>query len=51
MREKIESYLCMNIAIAMFSITCMFMSIAQRQEIAQIKKDAEEVVLFITSQE
>ena len=50
MRDKIESYLCMNIAIAMFSITCMFMSIAQRQEIAQIKKDAEEVVLFITSE-
>jgi hypothetical protein len=46
-RDRIESYLCMNIAIAMFSVTCLFISIVQKREILQIKQDAKEVVQFI----
>ena len=48
MKDKIESYLCINIAIAMFSVTCMFMSMVQKKEIMQTKEDARELVNFIT---
>lgn len=48
MREKIESYLCMNIALTMFSVSCLFTACVQKAEVLKIKSDAKEVVEFIT---
>ena len=48
MIEKMESYLCINIALTMLSISCMFIAYVQKMEVLKIKSDAKELVEFIT---